>query len=223
MTQEKRLKEARHKRGRRPRGEISGREALIRAANTCFLRLGYAASLRDIAAEAEVDMALVARLFGSKKKLWEAVIAWHESKLAHHLSDVDALSKAGLPTKEALQRLIELYAGHCVDLPFIALFMHEAVNHGPRLENIVERLVVPLRPRYLPFLNRAIEQRIVHALDPELALTILLTGISAQLAAPMLCSGRGEGKELARRLVKETCILLGLQLPTDSTASPPFS
>lgn len=211
MTEEKRLKESRHKRGRRPRGETSGREALMRAANACFLRSGYAASLRDIATEAGVDMALVARLFGSKEKLWKAVIAWHESRLASHLNDVDTLSKAGLSAEDALRRLIELYARHCVDLPFIALFMHEAVNHGPRLANIVERLVAPLRLRYLPFLNRAIEQGIVRATDPELALTILLTGISAQLAAPMLCSGRGEGAELACRLVKETSVLLGLQ------------
>ena len=200
-----------HRRGRRPKGATSGREALLRAANACFLRAGYAASLRDIAAEAGVDMALVARLFGSKEKLWEAVVEWHEAALARHLKAVDELES--LPAGEALRRLFALHAAQCVAYPFIALFMHEAVNPGPRLSNIVERLVVPLRLRYLPFLERAVEGGAARAADPELALTMLLTGIGVPLVAPVLC-----GENLARRLVDETCVLLGLPPERDTPA-----
>ncbi len=52
-------------RGRRPTGVVSGREVLLAAALSAFARNGYeATSLRTIAADADVEKALVARLYG---------------------------------------------------------------------------------------------------------------------------------------------------------------
>jgi AcrR family transcriptional regulator len=86
-------------RGRRPGGEVSGREALLRAALSDFSRYGFeGTSLRSLAASAGVDMALVARLFGSKADLWIAVV--------DHLAERQAADRAKLAAlaKLALQR-----------------------------------------------------------------------------------------------------------------------
>jgi AcrR family transcriptional regulator len=73
-------------RGRRRTGEISGREALLKAALQAFSRHGYeGVSLRSLASEASVDMALVARIFGSKGELWRAVIGQLAARQVDHL------------------------------------------------------------------------------------------------------------------------------------------
>lgn len=202
-------RDIRPRRGRRPASAVSGREALVRAANVCFQRAGYAASLRDIAMEAGVDMALVGRLFGSKEKLWEAVVRWHEDQLARHFKDVDALEQAGRPAAEALGRLLTLNAEFCVDCPgFIALLLHEATNRQPRLgEIIVRRLLAPLHERYLPFVRRAMEEKAIVAEDAGLALAMMLSGIRVSLAAPLLCGCGGGEADLAKRLAREAQLL----------------
>lgn len=59
--------------GRRP-GTSSTREQIVAAAARCFAAAGYdATSIRQIAAEAGVDPALVRRFFGSKESLFTAV------------------------------------------------------------------------------------------------------------------------------------------------------
>ena len=197
------------RRGRRPAGAIPGRESLIKAASLCFMRHGYGASLRDIATEAGVDMALAARLFGSKEKLWEAVIIRHEQVLERHFRAIRELEQRNLSPGEALHRLIALHAAHCVAFPgFLAFFMHEAVNPGPRLDVIVSRLVIPMHRHYLPFIERGRRAGVVKVSDPDLALTILFNGLSLPLIAPMLCKGNFRRAELAHQLASQAAQLL---------------
>jgi len=60
--------------GRRP-GESGTREAILAAARGAFAELGYdRATMRGIAADAEVDPALVIHFFGGKEALFEAAL-----------------------------------------------------------------------------------------------------------------------------------------------------
>jgi AcrR family transcriptional regulator len=59
----------------RPRNAAATRAALLAAARSRFADLGYnATSLRDVAAAAGVDAALVSRYFGSKDELFAAAL-----------------------------------------------------------------------------------------------------------------------------------------------------
>lgn len=61
--------------GTRKRNAAATREALLKAATARFARDGYEnVSLRDIAAEAGVDVSLVSRYFGGKEELFGAVL-----------------------------------------------------------------------------------------------------------------------------------------------------
>jgi AcrR family transcriptional regulator len=61
--------------GPRPRNAANTRASILSAARRRFVAQGYdGASLRDIAAEAKVDVALVSRYFGSKHDLFKAVL-----------------------------------------------------------------------------------------------------------------------------------------------------
>ncbi|MGW2958772.1 TetR/AcrR family transcriptional regulator [Streptomyces sp. NPDC001220] len=62
--------------GRRRRDAAATRRALLLAARTRFTRLGYdRTTLRDVAADAGVNLALVKRYFGSKEGLFKAALA----------------------------------------------------------------------------------------------------------------------------------------------------
>lgn len=67
----------------RPRNATETRAALLAAARLRFARDGYeATNLRDIAADAEVNVALIARYFGSKEGLFHDVIAFDRQRVA---------------------------------------------------------------------------------------------------------------------------------------------
>lgn len=105
----------------RPRGPSNVRDRLIDAARDQFLRSGYdGASIRSIAAEADVNHALVKYYFGGKDGLFKAVlellvtpgqafdqvVAAHPENLARALLTA-AISLWGAPRgHESLQRLM---------------------------------------------------------------------------------------------------------------------
>lgn len=75
-------------RGRRPGHATPGRELLLQAALKQFAQRGFdGTSLRSLAAEAGVDAALVARLFGSKVALWTAVVDHLVARRTAHAPD----------------------------------------------------------------------------------------------------------------------------------------
>ena len=62
-------------RGRPPRSEDSRQDEILRAALRAFAQGGYeGTNLRRIAADADVDVALIAHHFGSKLGLWKAAV-----------------------------------------------------------------------------------------------------------------------------------------------------
>ena len=91
--------------GRRP-GPTTTREAIAEAARRQFAELGYdRTTLRGIAGEAGVDVALVARFYGSKDALFREVMA---------LPAAVAEAMAGLadgPTESVGRRLAEVIVG----------------------------------------------------------------------------------------------------------------
>ncbi|MEX3770701.1 helix-turn-helix domain-containing protein, partial [Mycolicibacterium fortuitum] len=63
-------------RGRRP-GQPGTRDELVATARRMFAERGYdKTSLRDIAAAAQVDPALIRHYFGSKAELFRATVGW---------------------------------------------------------------------------------------------------------------------------------------------------
>ena len=59
----------------RPRNAAATRDVILAAARSRFLKESYdSVGLRDIAGDAGVDVALIGRYFGSKEKLFEAVL-----------------------------------------------------------------------------------------------------------------------------------------------------
>ncbi|MBM9468901.1 TetR/AcrR family transcriptional regulator [Nakamurella leprariae] len=84
------------------------RSALVRAARRRFATEGYrGATVRTIAADAGVNVALINRYFGSKEGLFEACLR----------RSVDQLDPQGRTAPGDLDRVVTRVVGHLADLP----------------------------------------------------------------------------------------------------------
>lgn len=196
-------------RGRRPSTATPGREVLLDAAMGHFAQFGYeGTSLRALAAIAEVDIALVARLFGSKAQLWMAVVdqlAEHQAQHLAQLRDTGNLSSKN--PRLAMRKLIELFAQISYEMPaFPAFLMHESSNPGERMEVLVERLVKPFRVACTPIMAAAMAAGIVRVTNLELFFSMLITAISAPMASPaLIAKDRKLTQKLRDEIASEAC------------------
>ncbi|MFZ6843993.1 TetR/AcrR family transcriptional regulator [Undibacterium sp. RuTC16W] len=115
--------------------DLSGRKrAILIAAEKCFAEQSYqGVSIRDIAHEAGVPVALVGYYFGAKNELYHAIYEHHSSYIAERLSE---LRRARLHTDPAI-------ALNAIIAAFISpvLKLNEQ-DHGVNFSRIVMRGVV---------------------------------------------------------------------------------
>ena len=131
--------------GPRCRNAAATRQAILEAAKTCFMHDGYEqVGVRDIAARAGVDPALVNRYFGSKEGLFAEAVA---SKF--DLSELLDGDRATLGERSGALRLAE-EVGRCQGYdPLVALLRSSSsdVCSGMLRNAILEGFVRPLAAR----------------------------------------------------------------------------
>ena len=130
--------------GPRGRNAKATRQAILEAAKTCFMHDGYAqVGVRDIAARAGVDPALVNRYFGSKEGLFSEAVA---SKFdLRHLLDGDRATLG-----ERLARyVLEKKANGADYNPLVALLRSSSsdVCTGMMRSAVLEGFIRPLAAR----------------------------------------------------------------------------
>lgn len=176
----------RRRTGRRPKTAESGRTALLRAAMHQFSRKGYdGTSLRAVADEAGVDMALINRLFGSKDGLWSAMIdlaASHESRDVALRAIKD---DAGMGVRQRLELFIEVVVDVAIDLPvFPGLLLQEASIPGERMDMLIDRLIGPFGEDAMPLIEEGIRQGVIADVAPNVFFSLLMSSITLAMAAP---------------------------------------
>jgi AcrR family transcriptional regulator len=145
------------KRRGRPRSTRAGEgpsvaDALIDAATAQFAAYGFAAvGVRQIAAQASVDAAMIAHHFGSKLHLWQAVVDRLSQRLIAQLAILPDAGEgqAGKRLDQAIGLMIDLLC----DTPDLAAFiLREVVLESARSEDSYARLVKPIHDRLRPIL-----------------------------------------------------------------------
>jgi AcrR family transcriptional regulator len=130
--------------GPRGRNAAATRLAILEAAKTCFMHDGYEqVGVRDIAARAGVDPALVNRYFGSKERLFSEAVA---SKFdLRHLLEADRATLGERLARYVLQKKAD---GADYD-PLVALLRSSSsdVCSGMLRNAIVQGFVRPLAAR----------------------------------------------------------------------------
>ncbi|WP_439491275.1 TetR/AcrR family transcriptional regulator [Blastomonas fulva] len=146
----------------RPRDDArQGRKALETSAMLRFARQGYEATpLREIAADAGVDVALVSYHFGSKLGLWKAIVASAASDLHDALGAVAARDKAGAADPRAdLKNAMAAYVTHLLAHPEVPrLILRDTTTDTVRAEWLLRELSGPLHQRFYDLAQAAVAE-----------------------------------------------------------------
>ena len=133
------------KRGRRP-GPSTTRDAILAAARERFAEQGFdRVRMRDVAADAGVDVALVTYHFGSKDGLFGAALQM-PAPMAALMADV--LQTGGIEDfgERFLRRVLELWDDETTGGPLVAL-VRSAMSHPPAAEQLREFVQAELLAR----------------------------------------------------------------------------
>lgn len=195
------------RRGRRLSGDMPGRKALLVAAMSWFSRCGFdGTGLRAIAADAGVDMALVARLFGSKAELWSAVVDFLvEKQIDHRTRLQEIIDNDSVTSADKMRDFIVLFAEISWEIPELPAFlMQEVTNPGERLDIINNKLIKPFMACCMPIVETAIADGVVKAHDPALFLKMLFAAVSQPMVSLALLGNEPEiGSRIRDDIAKE--------------------
>lgn len=159
---------------------------LLRSATKLFSTKGFEeTSLREIASDADVNMALIKYHFGSKMDLWKAVILKLSEEVLEFndfdLEEVRNYSDMRQMLGELFDRMVDMTFEH----PEFSLFvMNESIQKGERFDHLFERLITPFHEQSYPFIIKGIELGVLADQDPEELIVMLLSSVSYQQAAP---------------------------------------
>jgi len=130
------------------KSEVNGHDRLIDCALASFAMWGFeTATVRKIAAMAQVDPTLINYHFGSKLGLWKAVVDRIATQVEIIVERFALAGSAG----ELIDELVDAVCAH----PDLAFFLIKEVSRQTdRFDYFYKALVVPLRDKMVPILKR---------------------------------------------------------------------
>ena len=176
-------KTLRRGRGRPRRSEDPKQDEILRAALRAFAQGGYeGTNLRRIAADADVDVALIAHHFGSKLGLWKATVdGLAVRRMTVTEETLVSSDKADIADRVrlALRRYIDINS----DVPELGMFVTQEMQlSGERRDYVYEHLVKPHHDQLVPLIREAIAAGVIRPQDPNLLFFLLVTSISTSMA-----------------------------------------
>jgi TetR/AcrR family transcriptional regulator len=155
----------------RPRKEIHGGLALLRAGQSAFARHGFeGASLRKIAATAGVDPALIAHHFGSKEAFWEAVVNRLVEQLVPMLAELEELQEqVEIPIRLRFEKAIRRMVASVCEEPDLGMFFSRMnAERGKTLDLLIEKMIRPHHDAFVPLLEEAMRTNVIRRQPVEL-------------------------------------------------------
>lgn len=120
----------------------STRAGILQSALIHFARHGYeGASLRDIAADADVNHGMIRHIYGSKEEVWRAAITFLFDRLDREVNLDDEI-QAGHSDRELFTTYVHRYVSYCARHPEHARIMiQQSGRVGPTLDWAVRRFI----------------------------------------------------------------------------------
>src|SRR4051794_17157458 len=143
---------------------MASQAKILEAARGEFALHGYSARLQDIAERAGLTHPTLLYHFGSKERLYAAVIEQAMLDWAAMTSRAVSLAPIGFERVAALvQAGMEFFATHH---DFVVIWRREAIEGGGRLEDAMAEHMRPFLDRAVAFLQREVEAERLRPHDP---------------------------------------------------------
>ncbi|MEO1658945.1 MAG: TetR family transcriptional regulator [Pseudomonadota bacterium] len=152
------------------------RARILDCAIKAFATFGYDASVRDIAAEADVRHSTVRYHFKNKEGLWAASIEFLFGHLEEGLKLTDQEMRK--PSVEIFRLLIERYVRYCAEYPEHARIMaHESMRDSERFAATLKTYTKPSHERIGEFLKSLADKKAIPDIS-TVSLIYALVGVS---------------------------------------------
>lgn len=165
------------------------KEHIMNAAIELFAEKGFeGSSIRDLAARADVNVAMVNYYFGSKDKLFEAIVEYKASFMRGKMDEIEA--NTTITEIEKIDLIIENYVAKILSNPSFHRILHQELLVGDRdamHENIVKvfvRNITTLRN----IIELGIKKKIFKKVDPELTMATLIGTINQVMLSKAMCN-----------------------------------
>ena len=150
------------RRGRgRPRDSDSDTSAaILRAALQRFAAQGFeATSLREIAGDAGVDVALISYRFGGKQGLWKDIVSQAGADLRVALEQVPGNSEEA-SAQQRLDHSARAFLAYLLDRPEVPrLLLRDITIDSDRSQWLLETLSLPLHQHFIELAQAAVDEQ----------------------------------------------------------------
>ncbi len=210
------------------------RQAILLAAEKLFAQRGFhAVTIRQIAIEAEVPLALVGYYFGQKHELFEAIFEHWSPTIQQRLTGLQAAVKTGGP--DLLRHIVEAFVQPVLRMrasaegEFYALLVARELSYAsPEADRVLRRHFDPLAHAYIDALRLALPQASVGdcAWAYQFALGALLHHMSDQRVARLSHDQNIPNDTVAHPMLVrfiEGGIRAAFDLPTSPIATASFT
>lgn len=205
-------------------------QAILLAAEKLFAQRGYhAVTIRQIAEEAGVPLALVAYYYGPKQDLFHAVFAHWSQTIDERLEALDAASQDPADP-QTLTRIVEAFVGPVIRLRsspegqyYAQLVGRELAYHGEESDRVLRDFFDPMAHRFIDALHHALPQgsRADAAWGYQFALGALLHHlVDVRIARLSLDQNQPSDPAAAERLVRFIVGGLRAALPAPPSPTP---
>jgi AcrR family transcriptional regulator len=205
-------------------------QAILLAAEKLFARHGYhGVTIRQIAEEAGVPLALVAYYYGPKHELFHAIFAHWQGTILERLALLERVL-AGPPTGAFLQRVVEAFVSPVLVLRastegeyYAQLVGRELARQSPETSRVLTQFFDPLAHKFIDAIQvaRPGHDRAKAAWSYQFALGALLHHITDH-RAPVLSCGRNQvcGPDAAPLLIDFITAGIAAVMPLPVSVSP---
>lgn len=165
------------------------KEHIINKAIELFARNGFeGTSIRDLAAAADVNVAMVNYYFGSKEKLFESLVEMKSAATRGILGEI--ANNSELNGIEKINRIIETYVTKNFSHRQFHRLIHQELMLGNRetLQNTIVNLLFPNSLTIKEIIKTGIKKGEFREVDPELTVATLLGTIHQVLQSKKFCN-----------------------------------
>ncbi len=164
------------------------KQQIIEAAIELFAQKGFeGTSIRDLAAKADVNVAMVNYYFGSKEKLFEALVEVKAASARGTLEEL--LNDKTLSSIEKIDRIIDSYIDRLFSHRKFHRLIHQELimNQREALQDSITTLLLPNSLYIKSIINEGIENGQFKQVDVMLTMVSLIGTINQMLLSKKYC------------------------------------
>jgi len=164
------------------------REHIINIAIELFSEKGFeGTSIRELAAKAGVNIAMVNYYFGSKDKLFEALVENRVSYMKGKLEDL--VANQNLSDIEKIDVIIETYIERLLSQPDYHRLIHQELLLRQReaLHYNITNIFIKNKDLVKKIIETGIKKKVFKKIDPELTLASIIGTINQVMLSKSMC------------------------------------